>query len=163
MTKSNATFKRILCFICIALLTCIFAVALFCGNAQAQTVAEKEVEGAGGPQRLFANVALSLNGGNGYVWVTAKTHSNLFSHIRVTVELYCSDTYCQSYMQMKFVGKNTIEHLGLGKSIEYKASTNGKEMYWMGRLVCQIDNNEPETRCTPLCLYSANGDFLQAF
>ena len=112
-------------------------------------------------ERLLTNLEISLNGGNGEVWATVKNKFTLFpSTVYVIVQLYVSDVYCEDYKEMTLVSQNSTLDLDMGHTIEARASTEGKQRYWMGRMRYKIDGNSWDERTAGVGLYSATGDFL---
>lgn len=112
-------------------------------------------------ERLLTNLEISLNGGNGEVWATVKNKFTLFpSTVYVIVQLYVSDVYCEDYKEMTLVVANSTTDLDMGHTIEARASTEGKQRYWMGRMRYKIDGNSWEERTAGVGLYSGTGEFL---
>lgn len=110
------------------------------------------------PYGLFTNLTLSIDGGNGQVWATAKNKFTLFSaSIPVVVEIYSSDTYQESYKDMTLESRNYINNLKMGQTVTATASTNGQQKYWKGRMYFNIDNKGWEEEVTSTWLCDANG------
>lgn len=111
---------------------------------------------------IYTSLSLSMDGGSGCVWATAKNDLTIFpSTVRVTVELYCSDVYYASYENMTLAASNSISDLNMGESITVNCSTGGKQKYWQGRMVYKIDNKAPESKVTMIMIFDANGNFIK--
>lgn len=112
--------------------------------------------------RLLETLSIALYGGDGKVWVTVKNDFTLFpSTVYVIVQLYSSSTYTESYEDMELVAVNSTLDLDMGHTITATASTNGKQMYWMGRLRYKVGSGDwkKEVLSGP-GLFSASGEFL---
>ena len=113
------------------------------------------------PWGLFTNLSISLNGGDSKVWATVVNEFTLFpSKVMVIVQLYASDTYEENYLNMHLMSQNSIMDLDIYNSIVAEASTNGKEMYWIGRVRYDIDGRGWQEKITGPARYSATGEFL---
>lgn len=122
-----------------------------------ENVEEAETRG------IYTSLSLSMDGGSGRVWATAKNDLTIFpSTVKVTVELYCSDVYYASYEKMTLAAQNSIDDLNMGESITVNCSTGGKQKYWQGRMVYKIDNKFPETKITQIMIFDANGNFIKS-
>ena len=107
---------------------------------------------------LFASVTLYMDGGNGEVCAGAKnTFTLLPSVVRVTVELYSSDTYQDDYKSMTLVASNYIADLNMGKSIEARVSTGGLQKYYKGRAHYTVDGKDWKEIISDTFLYNADG------
>lgn len=112
-------------------------------------------------ERLFTQLSISINCGDGKVWATAKNDFTLFpSTVVVIVQLYSSDTYAESYEQMTLVSANSTSDLDMGNTITTEASTGGVEKFWLARMRYKIDNGSWEYRQTAACRISGSGEFL---
>ena len=110
------------------------------------------------PYGLFTNLTLSIDGGDGKVWATAKNKFTLFSaSIPVVVEIYSSDTYQESYTNMTLESRNYINNLKMGQTVTATASTNGQQKYWKGRMYFNIDNKGWDEDVTTTWLCDPNG------
>ncbi len=113
------------------------------------------------PYSLGASLSLSINSGDGKVWATVKNDYTIFpGTISVIVQLYCSDTYAESYTQMTLVCANSIGDLDMGKTISTEASTGGAEKFWLARMRYKIDKASWTSKQTAACRISADGEFL---
>ena len=122
-----------------------------------ENVEEAETRG------IYTSLSLSMDGGSGRVWATAKNDLTIFpSTVKVTVELYCSDVYYASYEKMTLAAQNSIDDLNMGESITVNCSTGGKQKYWQGRMVYKIDNKAPESKVTLIMIFDANGNFIKS-
>ena len=110
---------------------------------------------------LFTSLSLTINGGEGKVWTTVKNDVTLFpATVQVILELYRSDTYQEKYENMTLVERKSIKDLNMGKTLTVEGSTDGKEMYWLGRMRYKIDNKSWATRETGTMRYDSNGNFV---
>ncbi|MCM1009117.1 MAG: hypothetical protein NC485_14610 [Ruminococcus flavefaciens] len=136
---------------------CVNVVFAETGNLTLQEENQEEVS----PRGLFVNLSLSLNGGNGQVYATARNDFELFSStVRVIVQLYSSDVYEENYQNMTLVSVNSIQDLDKGKTISTYASTNGQQKYWIGRMRYKIDSKNWDERIVGPLLYDANGNYI---
>lgn len=111
--------------------------------------------------RLFTNLSLSINCGDGKVWATVKNDFTLFpSTVIVIVQLYSSETYAESYEQMTYMSANSTNDLDMGNTITTEASTGGVEKFWLGRMRYKVDNGDWASKQTAACRISASGEFL---
>ena len=111
--------KKFLCVILLLLTVAVFTFGFsnsllrntnVTANAATENASNEEVIQ---PRGLAANLTISIDGGNGEVWAKAKNNFTLFpSTIYVYVELYSSQTYQESYANMKLVN-------GLGNRFKY--------------------------------------------
>lgn len=151
-------------FLCLLFLAVsALSICFFNKNAYAQT-SENDYEGVDSEQevtpRLFATISISLNGGNGKVWATAKNDFTLFpSTVYVRVELYYSDTYCTDYSKMTLATVSTTGDLNMGDTIVAESSTEGKDRYWLARLTTRENSGDLIERVID-AHYSADGTFL---
>lgn len=110
------------------------------------------------PYGLFTSLTLTIDGSNGYVWATAENTFTLFpASVAVVVEIYSSDTYQDSHSNMVLENKQYINDLDMGKKITAKASTNGIQRYWKGRMYYKIDNKDWQEKVTKTWLCDADG------
>ncbi len=111
---------------------------------------------------IYTALSISINGGNGKVWTTVRNDVTIFpSTVIVIVELYSSETFQESHLNMKLEQKVQIGDLDLHKTITAEASTGGVQKYWQGRTRYKVDNGAWKEMSTGTCLYSANGDFIR--
>ena len=109
--------------------------------------------------RLFTQLKVDVYGGNGEVWVQADNIFTLFpSTVVVNVYLYSSDTYTTDHTEMDLEASSYTSDLDMGTSIEARASTNGEQKYWLGRMRYKIGGADWETKTTGVALFNANGD-----
>ena len=132
--------------------------------AKAQTATDENAvfinsgEDVAMPYGLFTSLTLSIDGGDGYVWATAKNSFTLFpATVRVILELYSSETYQESYTAMNLESRVEINDLNIGKSIIAKAAINGVQRYWKGRMYYKIDSKDWQEQVTRTWLYDVNG------
>lgn len=110
---------------------------------------------------IYTALSLSINGGNGRIWATVKNDLTLFpSTVFVIVELYSSETYCESYLDMELVSRNSTIDLNMGDTIVAEAMTGGVQKYWHARMRYKRDNDAWKEGSTGTLLYSADGTFL---
>lgn len=127
-------------------------------DSDAQTYEAQESE----PQpRLWTVLSLSIGGGNGTVYATAKNDFTLFmSTVPVTVELYSSSTYTTDYTQMTLEAVVSTNDLDMNTSITATAETGGVTKYWLGRMLYKIDSDVWQTRETGVRQFSGTGELL---
>lgn len=157
--------KKILNFVALFIFACGITLAYaqngIVANAAQDEISYENVEGVE-TRGIYTSLSLSMDGGSGRVWATAKNEVTIFpSTVRVTVELYCSDVYCASYENMTLAASNSISDLNMGESITVNCSTGGKQKYWQGRMVYKIDNKAPESKVTMVMIFDANGNFIK--
>lgn len=157
--------KKILNFVALFIFACGITLAYtqngLVANAAQDEISYENVEGVE-TRGIYTSLSLSMDGGSGRVWATAKNEVTIFpSTVRVTVELYCSDVYCASYENMTLAASNSISDLNMGESITVNCSTGGKQKYWQGRMVYKIDNKAPESKVTMVMIFDANGNFIK--
>lgn len=110
------------------------------------------------PYGLFTSLTLTIDGGDGSVWSTAKNSFTLFpASVAVVVEIYSSNTYQDSYKNMTLENRQYINDLDMGKSITASASTNGTQRYWKGRMYYKVDSKDWQEKVTSTWLCDANG------
>ena len=157
--------KKILNFVVLFIFACGITLAYaqngILANAAQDDMSNENVEGVE-TRGIYTSLSLSMDGGSGRVWATAKNDLTIFpSTVRVTVELYCSDVYYASYEKMTLAASNSISDLNMGESITVNCSTGGKQKYWQGRMVYKIDNKAPESKVTMVMIFDANGNFIK--
>lgn len=156
--------KKILNFVVLFIFACGITLAyngIVANAAQDELSYYENVEEAD-TRGIYTSLSLSMDGGSGCVWATAKNDLTIFpSTVRVTVELYCSDVYYASYENMTLAASNSISDLNMGESITVNCSTGGKQKYWQGRMVYKIDNKAPESKVTMIMIFDANGNFIK--
>lgn len=158
--------KKILNFVALFIFACGITLAYaqngIVANAAQDEISYENVEGVE-TRGIYTSLSLSMDGGSGRVWATAKNDLTIFpSTVKVTVELYCSDVYYASYEKMTLAAQNSIDDLNMGESITVNCSTGGKQKYWQGRMVYKIDNKFPETKVTQTMIFDANGNFIKS-
>lgn len=141
------------------IITLVVALFLMCiipiTSAHAQA---SDSENIAEPYALFVDVVLSIAGGNGEVWSIAQTRAAIFaSGIRVVLELYSSDTYQESYTNMKLEKRVSIDNLRKGETLKASMPTNGEQKYWKGRMYYKADSSDWKYGVTETYLYDANG------
>lgn len=102
-------FQKVLGVFCAACMLAASASAMPVAHAQTGLRNESGISATGEniePRALIVDLSITLNSGNGKVWVTAKNEFTLFpATVKVELELYSSDAYCSSYEQMTLVEK----------------------------------------------------------
>lgn len=127
----------------------------FDGEPTTNTGGQYETKG------LFISLSLSINGGDGKVWATAKNDFTLFpATVIVIVELYSSYEYYESYEKMTLITANTSMDLNFNKTLVAEASTNGEQRYWQARMRYKADNRDWKSEHTATCKIGASGEFL---
>ena len=140
--------------ICFGSITSAYAETVVVESSEIKANGDEEAA----PYGLFTNLTLSIDGGNGQVWATAKNKFTMFSSsIPVVVEIYSSDTYQESYTNMTLESRNYINNLKMGQTVTATASTNGQQKYWKGRMYFNIDNKGWDEEVTSTWLCDANG------
>lgn len=140
--------------ICFGSISSAYAETVVVENSEIKVNGDEEAV----PYGLFTNLTLSIDGGNGQVWATAKNKFTMFSSsIPVVVEIYSSDTYQESYTNMTLESRNYINNLKMGQTVTATASTNGQQKYWKGRMYFNIDNKGWDEEVTSTWLCDANG------
>ena len=157
--------KKILNFVALFIFACGITLAYaqngIVANAAQDEISYENVEGVE-TRGIYTSLSLSMGGGDGRIWATAKNDLTIFpATVKVTVELYCSDVYYASYEKMTLAASNSIDDLNMGKSITVNCATGGKQKYWQGRMVYKIDNKFPETKITQIMIFDANGNFIK--
>lgn len=95
------------------------------------------------------------------LWTTVKNDVTIFpATVIVIVELYSSDTYQESYLNMKLVAREYIADLNMGQTITATASTGGQTKYWNGRAYYKVDNYAWKDIVTGTCKIGPNGEYL---
>ena len=131
----------------------------YCLAEESAVQAEEEVSSAS--PRLFTSLSLTIGGGDGRVYATAKNDFTLFpSTVAVTVSLYSSETYTTDYTQMELEAVTSTADLDMGVTITAEASTDGKTKYWIARMTYKIDNADWQSKDTGVTRYDGNGTFL---
>lgn len=129
------------------------------GDSYAKTSDDTDI--AYEPYGLFVNMSISLNGGDGQVWATAKNDFELFSStVKVIVQLYSSAEYEENYLNMDLVSANSILDLDKGKTVGTYGLTEGKQLYWIGRMRYKVDNKDWVEKIVGPLLYDGNGNFV---
>lgn len=130
-------------------------------DAEEQIIKTEEVQEEVVPYGWFTNLSISINGGNGKVWTTVRNDFTLFpAVVTVVIQLYVSDTYQEDYHNMTIAAQDEIADLDMGKSITVEASTNGKDLYWIGRMRYDLDGRGWDERTVGPAHYSASGEYL---
>ena len=126
-------------------------------NKNSLEIAEEEAVARG----IYTALSIAINGGNGNVWTTVKNDVTIFpATVIVIVELYSSDTYQESYLNMNLVAREYIGDLNMGQTITATASTGGQTKYWNGRAYYKVDNNAWKDIVTGTCKIGPNGEYL---
>lgn len=113
------------------------------------------------PNGLYTSLSISINGGDGKVWVTVKNDLTIFpSTVYVIVQLFSSETYCEDYNDMTLAAANSTLDLNMGKSIVAQANTAGQQKYWIGRMRYRVDAGSWKEKTVGPALYDAEGNFL---
>ena len=129
-------------------------------NAKAETVTTPNTQESI-LRGIYTSMGITLDGGNGKVWVTASNHLTILpSTVWVRVELYSSETYQSSYEDMTLVASNSIADLNMGESIIAEASTGGVQKYWCGCVKYKVDNKQLEEMITGTFLFTADGTLV---
>ena len=109
--------------------------------------------------RLFTQLELNLYGGNGEVWAMAENTFTLFpSTVQVYIYLYSSETFTAEYAEMTLETSSYTSDLNMGEQIEARASTDGEQRYWLGRIRYKIDGDDWKTMTSGPVLCNASGN-----
>lgn len=110
---------------------------------------------------LFTSLTLSIDGGDGEIWANVHNDITIFpATIYVIVQLYSSDTYQESYQNMKLISANSTKDLNMGETLTTKVSTNGEQKYWKARMYYRMDAKDWVEKVTKTLLFSADGMYL---
>ena len=110
------------------------------------------------PRGIYTSLSLTIDGGNGEVWATAKNAFTMFpSSVYVIVQLYSSETYQDSYLNMKLEAQNVTKDLDMGKTITAAASTNGTKRYWKARAYYKVDKKDWKEKLSDTWLFDGDG------
>lgn len=125
------------------------------------SIPHQKAEAATEPTGLFTQLSVSLNGGDGNVWATVKNDFTLFpATVTVYLELYYSLEYAESYSEMTYVGQAYLHDLDMGSALQYSASTEGQQRYWLARVRYKIDSRDWEEKTTNPVLFNAFGNHI---
>lgn len=114
------------------------------------------------PYGLYTKLNFTIGYANGEVNASVKNTFTLFSStVTVYVDLFWSETYQESYINMSMVATRYIHDLDQGKTITVKASTDGKQGYWQGRAFYRIDSGSWQNKTTDTFFYDSNGTFTK--
>lgn len=171
MKKVVKIHNKVLC-LCLACFLMIFAFVMafnvsttdiaFAETNNPNAAADPNGNGDVSPLGLYVSLSLSINGGNGKVWATVRNDVTLFpATVYVIVELYSSDTYHESHLDMELVATNSIADLNMGKSIVAECSTGGVQKYWQARMRYKKDNSGWKSEATNSWLFGPNGEWLE--
>ncbi len=152
------------CWLAVCLAVAMLAALLplsFPAVSAAEVAAPADTSAETYAARLFAKLTVSLDGEGGYVRAVVKNDFTLFpSTVAVIVELYSSDERAYDYSDMEWCGTTSIDDLNMGNSIYTRASTGGKQKYWLGRMRYKENGDNWKELCTPVCLFDAEGNFI---
>lgn len=148
----------------IAIIMCIVILGIVPVTAMAETTTDEidnslfindyDVE----PYALFVSVSVAIDGANGEVWAAAQTKSAIFAKaIYVVLELYSSDTYQDSYLNMTLEKRVSTANLAKGDIIKAVMPTNGVQKYWRGRMYYKADSANWKYAETSTALFDPNG------
>lgn len=113
------------------------------------------------PRGLFTSLSISINGGDGKVWVTVKNDLTVLpSKVYVVVQLFSSETYLEDYNDMVLTASNSTLDLNMGESIVAEASTESKQKYWIGRMRYRVDVGAWKEKTVGPAIYDGNGNFI---
>lgn len=154
MSKKKTYLMLLLC----TLFSFVFLFGFFSVPTQKANAEESEIE----PLGIYTKMTLSINGGNGQVWATAKNVFTLFpATVQVYVEIYYSYEYQESYTNMTLAERNYIYDLDQGKTIQAVGNTNGQTMYWQARARYKADSADWKELVTSTLLYDGDGNYLK--
>lgn len=169
MNKNAKKLNKIM-ISCLACFFAIFAVVMVfnagANVALAETTANQgfvcqTTNSEATPMGIYTYLSLSINGGDGKVWATAKNDVTLFpAKVMVVVELYSSETYSPSYLTMTLEAVRSIDDLNMGKTLTVEASTGGFQKYWQARMCYKIDGGGWKSEVTGCILCDAEGGYL---
>lgn len=140
---------------------------IFCGNQErvsAESVSSEETTQTDeevSTRGIFTSLSLSINGGDGKVWATVRNDITIFpSTVQVIVELYYSEEYTDNHENMIVADRQATTDLNMGKTIVAESSTNGRELYWQGRMRYKVDDGEWEVKNTGTIHCGPDGEYL---
>ena len=114
------------------------------------------------PKGIFTSLSLYMEVGNGQVSSVCKNQLTIFpAEVKVYIELYCSDTYQESYTTMNLVEMIYTPDLNMGSTISATGNINGQTKYWQGRVRYRIDSNAWEARNTGTICVDGNGNIIE--
>ena len=161
MKQKNKIFNLLLSGILATGLSGVMGTDLQSYEASAEPMMIAQEDGDVSTKGIYTALSLSINGGNGNIWATVKNDITIFpSTVWVIVELYTSDTYQESHINMELVCRNSTTDLNMGEIIRAEASTGGVQKYWQGRMRYKVDSGAWKEGTTGTLLYSADGTFL---
>ena len=153
----------------------VAALSLFAGmtalGGNRASAAAEETDGSSGTtlesnedvstRGIFTSLSLSINGGDGKVWATVRNDITIFpSTVQVIVELYYSEEYTDNHENMIVADRQATTDLNMGKTIVAESSTNGRELYWQGRMRYKVDDGEWEVKNTGTIHCGPDGEYL---
>ena len=154
MSKKKTYLTLLVC----TLFSFVFLFGFISVPTQKANAEEAEIE----PLGIYTKMSLSINGGNGQVWATAKNEFTLFpSIVQVFVEIYYSYDYQESYTTMTLAERNYIYDLDQGEILQAIGNTNGQKLYWQGRLRYKADSAEWREMNTSTFLCDGDGNNLK--
>lgn len=169
MNKNIKTINKIL-ISCLVCFFAIFAVVMVFNAgtnvALAETSIDQELEcltynNETTPLGLYTHLTLNIYGGDWKVCASVKNDFTLFSsQVEVVIELYSSETYSSSYLNMTLEGVKRIEDLNMGKTATLEVSTGGFQKYWVARMCYKVDGNSWKSETTRCILYSSAGEYI---
>ncbi len=141
---------------------CVTALAMLVTACFGAGAPRKEASAAEAePLGLLTRLSLTLDGGNGDVWATVKNEFTLFpATVTVYLELYYSYEYRESYTQMTYSGEAYIYDLDMGETLQYSASTEGKQRYWKARIHYKVDSDDWKEELTNTALFDEIGNHI---
>lgn len=147
----------------LAALTVLTAGTLLCGNAQPE-IAKAETNGTQTsvePRGFYTNVEIYFSVIGTTVAATAENTFTFFpSTVKVTVNLYSSETYTENVSEMTLESTASIADLNMGNSLQTTAEINGRVLYWRGEVCYNLDNKPQEKKYTDIYRLSANGTVI---
>lgn len=113
------------------------------------------------PYGLFVNMSIGLTNEGATIIAVAKNEFTLLpSTVEVIVELYSSESYQTTYLNMTLENRAYIADLDQGQSLSTSASTNGQQRWWIARTSYKRDASAWKELVTTACLYDGDGNFI---
>ena len=74
--------------------------------------------------------------------------------------MYYSEEYTDNHENMIVADRQATTDLNMGKTIVAESSTNGRELYWQGRMRYKVDDDAWEVKNTATIHCGPDGEYL---